>query len=174
MGSSSSWHDPIINISDQDHLLHYFKCITLPISGFQFIFAKRKILGTEFSAFDEIVETAPCRVVSTLIYSIIKAEKSANMCEGDKNCFKTYEFGIFLKLESKKIYEARKCNFLSPTLFSIYAFLLEIIIFLLHFGKPKNVSLIWYYCSISGMTKFHYHLPYTYLYFLHIQTIYKY
>ena len=142
----------------------------MPISGFQFIFAKREILGNEFSAFDEIVETAPCRVVSTLIYSIIKAEKCANMCEGDKNCFKTYEFGIFLKLESKKIYEARKCNFLSPTLFSINAFLLKIIIFLLHFGKPKNVSLIWYYCSISGMTKFHYHLPYTYLYFLHIQT----
>ena len=69
----------------------------MPISGFQFIFAKRerKILGTEFSAFDEIVETAPCRVVSTLIYSIIKAEKFANICEGDKNYFTTYEFGIF-------------------------------------------------------------------------------
>ena len=55
---------------------------------------------------------------------------------------------------SKKIYEARKCNFLSPTLFSINAFLLKIIIFLLHFGKPKNVSLIWYYCSISGWQSF--------------------
>ena len=131
---------------------------------------ERKILGTEFSAFDEIVETAPCRVVSTLIYSIIKAEKCANMCEGDKNCFKTYIWIWDFWSWSKKIYEARKCNFLSPTLFSINAFLLKIIIFLLHFGKPKNVSLIWYYCSISGMTKFHYHLPYTYLYFLHIQT----
>ena len=112
----------------------------MPISGFQFIFAKRerKILGTEFSAFDEIVETAPCRVVSTLIYSIIKAEKFANMCEGDKNCFKTYEFGIFLKLESKKIYEARKCNFLSPTLFSIYAFFIGNNYFSPTFWKAKK------------------------------------
>ena len=39
---------------------------------------ERKILGTEFSAFDEIVETAPYSVVSTL-YSAVKAEKSVNM-----------------------------------------------------------------------------------------------
>ena len=75
----------------------------MPISGFQFIFAKREILGTEFSAFDEIVETAPCRVVSTLIYSIIKAEKCANMCEGDKNRFKKHMNLGFLKLEQENI-----------------------------------------------------------------------
>ena len=71
--------------------MHHFANLGFSI----YICKERKILGTEFSAFDEIVETAPCRVVSTLIYSIIKAEKCANMCEGDKNCFKTYEFGIF-------------------------------------------------------------------------------
>ena len=54
--------------------MHHFANLGFSI----YICKEREILGTEFSAFDEIVETAPCSVVSTL-YSAVKAEKSPNM-----------------------------------------------------------------------------------------------
>ena len=64
----------------------------------------------------------------------------------------------FLKLEQENIWGKKMQFFITNIIFNKCIFI-ENKNFLLHFRKPKNVSLIWYYCFISGMTKFHYHLP---------------